>query len=541
MSSLYFKKMKKHTRAVYLNTDDAYYVNAERTQFSFRIPPINVEDESILYVRNTNTDYKASGLSVRDIRASVFLGTGATYASTYNAPPSITFTPQDGKGSGATAVAVLAASGLSASATSTTTILPASIGGSGYAGATSLYPLPSIAIPLSGGQGASLVLGTFTTSIGAVATATLTAGSGFIEVPPSPVIPPPPPTTPATFDPVPFTASTGAITNVPAVLNPTTNCYYNTTTFVATFQNNPVVAQGFCQTDASGTITSISISNVADNGFYSSSDPISILAVNGVLIGSGGTGLAITPTYTDGRAVSIIVTNGGSGYGANLVDAPITFSLPATPVAGTITNKTISLGRLTALTFGTGGSKYKNPSIFIDPVSIAPPVQAVFAPLYKQGSLLQGVRMTSYGRGYTLPPRVLVGTETRIASANGTLPLEAEMTPTYLVEPNNYYTIKAEGFEFHRTLYTNSDNKGTPTLAVCSTNENVNNEDYVELVLPAQVINDFTLYIADRDGAGLDALKNMTLLLSIEEIEEKQTQFKDSRRQVYPNANYSVS
>jgi hypothetical protein len=115
------------------------------------------------------------------------------------------------------------------------------------------------------------------------------------------------------------------------------------------------------------------------------------------------------------------------------------------------------------------------------------------------------------------------------------------MTPTYLVEPNNYYTIKAEGFEFNRTLYTNSDNKGTPTLAVCSTNENVNNEDYVELVLPAQVINDFTLYIADRDGTGLDALKNMTLLLSIEEIEEKQTQFKDSRRQVYPNANYSVS
>jgi hypothetical protein len=149
--------------------------------------------------------------------------------------------------------------------------------------------------------------------------------------------------------------------------------------------------------------------------------------------------------------------------------------------------------------------------------------------------------MTSYGRGYTLPPRVFIGTDTRIAGTSGILPIEAEMTPTYLVEGNNYYTIKADGFEFNRTLYTNTDNKGTPTLAVCSTNENVNNEDYVELVLPAQVINDFTLTITDRDGSGLDPLKNMTLLLSIEELEERQSQFTDMRRQQYPESKYSVS
>jgi hypothetical protein len=537
----YFRKQKKHTRAIYLNTDDAFYVNPERTQFSFRIPPINVEDESILYVRNTNTDYKASGLSVKDVKASVFLGTGGSYASTYNAPPSIIFTPQDGKGTGATAVAVLAASGLSGSASANTTSVPMANGGSGYTGATTLYP-SLITIPTSGGQGASLLITAISTT-GAITAGTLTAGSGFIEVPPTPIIPPPPPTVLATFDAVPYTASTGVITGVPTVLNPTLNGYYNTSTFTVSFLNNPVVAQGIVQTDASGTITSITITNDADNGFYDGSNPVSVLAVNGVLIGSGGTGLAITPTYSTGRVVSIIVTNGGTGYGANLVDAPITFSLPATPTAATITNKTIALGRLTALTFGAGGSKYKNPSIFIDPVSISPPVQAEYAPLYKQGSQIQGVRMTSYGRGYTLPPRVFVGTDTRIASANGTLPIEAEMTPTYLVEPNNYYTIKAEGFEFNRTLYTNTDNKGTPTLAVCSTNENVNNEDYVELVLPAQVINDFTLTITDRDGAGLDALKNMTLLLSIEEIEEKQTQFKDMRRQLYPisDTKYSIS
>ena len=537
----YGKKQRKHTRAIYLNTDDAYYVSADRTQFSFRFAPINLEDESILYVRNTNTDYRSSGLSVKDVRASVFLGTGATYATIYNAPPTITFTPQDGRGTGATAIVVLQASGLSGSATATTTSLPMVTAGSGYAGATTLYPT-TITAPASGGQGATLAVTSISTT-GSITAGTLVAGSGYTEVPATPIIPPPPATVLATFDPVPHTASTGAITGVPAVLNPTLNGYYNTSTFTVGFQNNPVVATGFGSTDANGTVLSIFIDNSADNGFYDSSNPISILAINGVLIGStGGVNLAITPTYTSGRCASIIVTNGGTGYGANLTEVPFTFSLPATPVLATITNKTIALGRLTALTFGTAGSRYKNPSIFIDPVSISPPVQAVYAPLYKIGSQIQGVRMTNYGRGYTLPPRVLVSTDTRIVGTSGVLPLEAEMAPTYLVEPNNYFTIKAEGFEFNRTLYTNTDNKGTPTLAVCSTNENVNNEDYVELVLPAQVINELILTIKDKDGFGVDVNKNMTLLLSIEELDEKQTAFKESIRQIYQSAPlYSVS
>lgn len=537
----YGKAQKKHTFALYLNTDDAYYTNADRTQFSFRFAPINILGDSILYCRNTNTDYRSSGLSVKEVKASVFLGTGATYATNYNAPPTITFTPQDGKGEGAAAVAILAATGLSGSATTTTTSVPMIAGGLGYTGATTLYP-STIITPASGGQGATIAVTTISTT-GSITAGTLVAGSGYIEVPATPIIPPPPATVLATFDPVPHTASTGVITGVPAVLNPTLNGYYNTTTFAASFQNNPVVATGFGSTDANGTVLSIFITNSSDNGFYDASNPISILAINGVLIGStGGVNLAITPTYTSGRCASIIVTNGGTGYGANLTEVPFTFSLPAAPVVGTITNKTITLGRLTALTFGTGGSRYKNPTILIDPNSIMPPVQAVYAPLYKQGSQIQGVRMTNYGRGYTLPPRVLISTDTRIAGTSGVLPLEAEMTPTYLVEPNSYFTIKAEGFEFNRTLYTNTDNKGTPTLAVCSTNENVNNEDYVELVLPAQVINDFTLTIRDRDGSGINVNKNMTLLLSIEEIDEKQTVFKESIRQQYQSAPlYSIS
>lgn len=528
----YYRKQKKHSRSIFLNTDQAYYTSPDRTQFSFRIPPVNVEDESKLHVKNTIIDYRTSGLSVKDVRASVFLGTGATYASLYNAPPTITFIPQDGKGEGATAIAVLQASGLSGSATATTTSLPMINGGSGYTGATTLYP-STIITPPSGGQGATITATTISTT-GSITAGTLVAGSGYTEVPATPIIPPPPATVLATFDPVPHTASTGVITGVPAVLNGTLNGYYNTTTFSASFQNNPVVATGFGSTDANGTVLSIFITNSSDNGFYDASNPISILAINGVLIGStGGVNLAITPTYTSGRCASIIVTNGGTGYGANLTEVPFTFSLPATPTAGTITNKTITLGRLTALTFGTGGSKYKNPSIYIDPVSISPPVQAVYSQLYKQGSQIQGVRMTNYGHSYTLPPRVLISTDTRIAGTSGVLPLEAEMTPTHLVEPNYVYTIKAEGFRFNRSLYTNSDNKGTPTIAICSPNEIVNNEEYSELILPAQVINDFNLTITERDGSGLDAGRNLIILMEIEELDQMETSFHESKRQDY--------
>ena len=532
----YGKKQFKHTRAIFLNTEDAYYVNADRTQFNFRFAPINLEDESLLYVRNTNTDYKTSGLSVGKILQGFF--SASSYQSTYSIPPSIIFTPSDGKGTGASAIGILAPSGLSGSSSSTTTSVAVQVVGAGYTGATSLY-VANANTPLTGGSGATITPTSISAITGGISGGTLVAGSGYSDVPTFNV-PPPPASVLATFDVVPHTASTGTITDVPNVLNPTLNGFYHSSLFTIGFQNNPIRATGFCQTNASGAITSITIENSADNGFYSSASPITILAVNGVLTGSGGVGLTITPTYTNGRCASIIVNSGGSGYGVNLVDAPVVFSLPATPVAGAITNKTISLGRLTSITFGSGGSGYYKPSIFIDPISIVPPVQASYEPVFKIASLVNGFRLLTYGRGYTKPPILTIDTTNRVVSS-GDFPLIAEMTPSYLVEPNSYYTIKADGFQFNRTLYTNTDNKGTPTLAVCSTNENVNNEDYVELVLPAQVINDINLTIKDKDGLGVDVNKNMTLLLSIEEIDEKHTYFKESRRQEYPQAPFSVS
>jgi hypothetical protein len=524
----YQKKQKKITRSVYLNTDEAFYVDGERKTFRFRINPINIEDESIMMVKNTITGYKSSGLAVKNVNTGLFLGSSATYSTTYSQNPAITFFPQDGKGSGATAIGLLAPSGLSGSATSSTLVVNATAVGQGYTGTA---PTIQANNPNTGGSGATLTpTGIDSINGGFLATATLVAGSGYTE-PATFTIPAPQASVPATFGAVPYTTSTGVITGVPSVSNPTTNGFYNTNTFTIGFVNNPITAYGVYQTNATGGFTSIIIENSADNGYYGTDHPL-------VLPMTGGTGFTYTPTYSGGRCVSIIITASGSGYGNNLVDYPFTANVPATPVAGSITGKTISQGRLTAITFGTGGSKYYKPTINISAGLVAP-IQAVYEPVYKIASLIAGARMLTHGRGYTLPPKPVIDSTFRIAN-NGDLPLISEVCPSTLVEKNDYYTIKADGFSFNRTLYTNTDNKGTPTLCVSSSAEDVNNEQYTQLILPAQVINDITLTIHDRDGNGLDVNRNLVLLLSIEELDEEDAHFKDAKRQVYQNI-YSVS
>lgn len=524
----YHKKQRKHTRSIYLNTDEAFFVDSQRKTFSFRINPINIEDESKLYVKNTITDYRGSGLAVKSVNTGLFLGSTATFSATYTQSPAITFVPQDGKGTGATAIGLLAPSGISGSATSSTLVVNAISVGQGYTGSV---PTIQANVPNTGGSGATLTPN-FIDAIngGYSASAILVPGSGYTEAPTF-TIPMPPASVPATFGVVPYTASTGVITGVPSVSNPTTNGFYNTNLFSASFVNNPIQAYGFYSTDANGTILVVIIENSADNGYYGNDYPA-------VLPMTGGTGFTYTPTYSGGKLASIIVTNGGTGYGNNLVDFPFVCNAPATPVAGTITNKTISGGRLTALTFGTGGSRYYKPSVAITS-GLVVPYQASYEPVFKIASALAGARMLTHGRGYTLPPKPIIDTTYRVAN-NGDLPLICETTQPYNVEKNNYYTIKADGFHFTRTLYTNTDNKGTPTLAICSQNEDVNNENYTELILPAQVINDITLTITDRDGNGLDALKNMIILLTIEELPHDETHFHDSKRQEY-TAVYSVS
>ena len=825
----YHKKQTKHSRTIYLNTQDAYYVNQERTKFSFKINNINIEDESVLCVKNTILDYNTSGLSVKSVEPAGLLPDIRPTTSTYNDAPQIIFTPPDGKGSGASAVGVLQGGGITASATTTTTALGVAVAGSGYYGdplnyistftdtgngasvlptintsfssiATSASVFPTISgttggaiagtnerwiqFPYSGagatmdytfttteplycnvlvvggggsgglghgggGGGAGAVIfaekrlfpagnfivrvgrgaspngiagddtsvsyngvniflakgggkgamyydsdggaggsggggsgdgatklggvavstnipanvygnnggmgghyggntqtagggggagsaggsscfttasrggdggnglsfnmtgtpsffagggggggyggstnggvggsgvggggGNFTgggvgagstgsggggggrstvsftrfnggaggsgvviiryyasataTGSGSFTAGTITAGGGYTEIP-NINIPPPPPTVPATFGATPITASTGTITACPDVLNPTLNGFYNSGTFTVGFQNNPVIAQGFCNTNASGGLTNIIITNPDDNGFYSSSAPLTITSINGIIFGAGfGIGLTYTPTYTGGRCVSIIITNAGNGYGNNLVEAPITFSYPLAPsTLASITGKTIVQGQLIALTLGSGGAGYKNPTIFIDPVSISPPVQAVFNPVYLVGNQLEGVRMINHGKGYTTAPLVSISTASRVSGASGDLPLTVKMTPTHLVEPNNLYTIKLDTVGFNQTLYTNTDNKALPTIAICSPNEMINDEEYSKLTLPAQVINDINLEITERDGSGLGATHNLIMTIEIKELDKIDSTFHESKREQY--------
>jgi hypothetical protein len=82
----YGKKQKKHSRSIFLNTDDAVYVDADRKTFRFSFAPVNIEDESKLSVKNTIVDYKiGSGLGVKNLVSGLFLGSTASYPSTYSA------------------------------------------------------------------------------------------------------------------------------------------------------------------------------------------------------------------------------------------------------------------------------------------------------------------------------------------------------------------------------------------------------------------------------------------------------------------------
>jgi hypothetical protein len=525
----YYKKQPKHTRTLILNTDDANYVDGDRKTFTFRFAPINIEDESLMYVKNTVANFKTTGLAVKSVQSGLFLGSTATFSSTYSVQPAITFASQDGKGSGASAIGLLAPSGLSGSATSSTLSVNVINAGSGYTGVAGDYVVNAV-VPTTGGSGATITSGTLTTATGSFSpTGTLVAGSGYTEVPLF-VAPIPPASVPATFNSAGITA--GVITTAPSVANPTLNGFYNASTFVASFVSGHKIALGVVNTNASGTVTSISLDNANDNGYYDSSFPLTVVSINGIQLGTGfGTGLVIAPTYSGGKCASVVVTNGGTGYGANLVNGPIQFSFPSIGTGATITGATVSQGRITAITLGAGGTKYYAPTVSIT-AGVVVPVQATYEPVFKIGSVIAGVRMLTHGAGYTVPPKPLISSTNRISNA-GDLPLIAEIAPTYLVEKNNYYIVKADGFQFNRTLYTNTDNKGLPTIAVCSTNEEVNDEDYTELVLPAQVLDNITITIHDKDALGLETNRNMIILLTIEELDKNETNFKDSKRQEY--------
>ena len=182
----YFKKQKKYTRSIYLNTANAYYVDDERRTFSFKINPVNIEDESLLYVKNTNIDYNVSGLSVKEVKTSVLLrDTGTSYAITYASRPDITFIPQDGKGTGASGVAIMGAVGLTTALYATSTALAVVNGGSGYTGSPT-ENTTTFTSPITGGQGASVLPTISTSTTGVITTPISVSGSSTGAVSGSP-------------------------------------------------------------------------------------------------------------------------------------------------------------------------------------------------------------------------------------------------------------------------------------------------------------------------------------------------------------------
>lgn len=520
----YYKKQKK-TRSIYLNTNEAFYVNNDRTSFTFRFAPINVEDESRMYVKNTSVDYKDAGLSVLNVKSGIFLGSTATFGATYWDNPAITFISQDGKGSGATAIGTLAPSGVSGSPTSTTTTVAPIIAGGGYTG----IPTTIQANPLNtGGFGATLTPA-YNATTGALENATLVAGQGYEETPTF-TIPAPQASVPATFGAVPFNATTGVITGVPTVTNPTTNGFYNGSLFTISFKNNPAPAEGTASTNATGGITNITITNPTANGYFGTDAPPTLATINGNAF--LGTGFTYTPVYTNGCLSSITINTAGSGYGNNLTNVSLGISQNNALVPASITGRTIVNGRLTGLTFGSGGSRYRNPTIQITAGLVAP-VQGEYAPVYQLPAPLAGVRMLTHGSGYTLPPKPVIDTTYRFDN-NGDLPLISEIIPSYIIDRSNYYTIKVGGVKYNGTQYSNTDNKALPTLAICSTNEIINNEEYTELIIPSQVINELTLEIKDKDGLGIAGDRNLVVLIIIEELDFDEVEYIDSKRQLYP-------
>lgn len=519
----YYKKQKK-TRSIYLNTNEAFYANNDKTSFTFRFAPINVEDESRMYVKNTSVDYKDAGLSVLNVKSGIFLGSTATFGATYWDNPAITFISQDGKGSGATAIGTLAPSGLSGSATSATTTVAPTIGGAGYTGTPPTIPANQ---PNTGGFGATLTP-SFNATTGAFETATLVPGSGYEEVPTF-TIPAPQASVPATFGAVPFNASTGVITGVPTITNPTTNGFYNGSLFTISFKNNTAPVEATGSTNATGGITNITITNPTVNGYFGTDAPPTLATIGGNAF--FGSGFTYTPVYTNGCLSSITINTAGSGYGNNLTNVPVGISGNATPTPAMISGRTITNGRLTALTLGSGGAKYRNPTIQITAGLVAP-IQGEYAPVYQLPAPLTGVRMLTHGSGYTLPPKPVIDTTYRFDN-NGDLPLISEIIPSYIIDRSNYYTIKVGGVKYNGTQYTNTDNKALPTLAICSTNEIINNEEYTDFTIPSQVINELTLEIKDKDGLGINGDRNLVVLIIIEELDEDEVKYIESKRQLY--------
>lgn len=324
----YFKKIKKVSKIIYLNTDNAIYVDVNRREFTFRVPAVAIEDKSRLYVRQYSNDYRGSGIQ----SLSIVAGTGTPSTDVcFVTQPTISFISSSG--TGASAIAYMKPTSINGTvgATTSTTTINVTNGGTGYCG----DPAAMVTVNNTGTNGTGLVITPTVTSGVITALAVGTAGKGYSAIPTYTILPPQATQQVAGT----ATISGGAVTGV-TISNATTNgCYTSTPTLV--FNHDQVAANITYNTDSSGGITTLAVSNPTLNGYYGATTPLAVTFPVGthigtVSVGTAGAGYRVAPTVT------LVDTGVGRG-------AVITATISAT---GTVSGLTI-VSRGTGYVAGT--------------------------------------------------------------------------------------------------------------------------------------------------------------------------------------------
>ena len=360
---MYYKKIKKLSKIIYLNTDNAVYVDANRKEFTFRIPSISIEDKSRLYIRQYSNDYRGSGVE----SLSVIAGTGTNSDACFVSQPTISFISDTGKN--ATAIAYMkptAINGTTGGATATTVITVVTAG-AGYCG----DPANMITVNNTGTNGTGLVI-TPTISAGTIASIAVgTAGKGYSALPTYTILPPQA-TQVVTGT---ATATSGAVTGV-TITNATTNgCYTSTPTLV--FNHTQVPAIITFNTNASGVCSGLAVSNPTLNGYYGATTGLTVgipagTHIGTVTIGTAGAGYNTAPTITiqnegGGRDAVITSTVSAAGVvnGLTIVNRGTAYTgtptlLLSAPDARTakVYFSTSPIGVITSITVEDGGGYY---------------------------------------------------------------------------------------------------------------------------------------------------------------------------------------
>jgi hypothetical protein len=306
----YYKKIKKVSKIIYINTDNAIYVDGNRKEFTFRVPTVAIEDKSRLYIRQYSNDYRGSGIQ----SLSIIAGTGTPSTDIcFVSVPTISFVSSNG--TGASAIAYMKPTSINGSvgATTANTVINVVAGGTGYCG----DPANMITVNNAGTNGTGCTI-TPTVSAGVItAIAVATAGKGYSTVPTYTIAPPQATQVVAGT----ATVSSGVITGV-SISNATTNgCYTSSPTLV--FNHTQVAANITYNTTAAGVITGLAVNNPTLNGYYGATTPLEITVPAGthigtVSIGTAGAGYNVAPTITiqnDGGGRDAVITSTVSAAG----------------------------------------------------------------------------------------------------------------------------------------------------------------------------------------------------------------------------------